>query len=333
MCILFAATYPARTERLILAGCYAKRVWSPDYPWAPTPARRAAEIEETERSFGDPDRLPEWLAPSRMDDARFRNWLARYMRLGASPRAAAHLLEMNTLIDTTSVLPSIQAPTLCLYRSQDRDVAVEEGRWIADRIPGAAFVEIPGADHLLNASGSEEMLAEIEEFMTGRRSEVESERALATVLFTDIVGSTETATRLGDTAWRDLLELHNDVVREQIARYHGRVVGTQGDGFLATFDGPARAIRAAQDSTRAVAPLGIEIRAGLHTGEVELVGDDVAGLAVHIGARVASLAGPGEVLVSRTVRDLVAGSGIQFEDRGVHRLKGVPDEWQIYAAR
>jgi len=333
MCILFAATYPARTEGLILAGCYAKRVWSPDYPWAPTPAQRAADIEETERTYGDPDQLPTWLAPSRMGDERFRNWLARYMRLGASPRAAAHLLEMNTLIDTTNVLPSIQVPTLGLYRSEDQDVSVEEGRWVADRIPGAVFVEIPGADHLLNAAGSEEMLAEIEEFMTGRRSTIPSERALATVLFTDIVGSTETATRLGDAAWRDLLELHNTVVREHIERYQGKVVGTQGDGFLATFDGPARAIRAAQEITRAVATLGIEIRAGLHTGEIELVADDVAGLAVHIGARVASLAGPGEVLVSRTVKDLVAGSGIAFDDRGTHRLKGVPDEWQIYAAR
>jgi pimeloyl-ACP methyl ester carboxylesterase len=332
MSILFAATYPARTERLILAGCYAKRVRSPDYPWAPTPAQRAADIEETERSYGDPDQLPDWLAPSRMGDPRFRNWLARYMRLGASPRAAAHLLEMNTLIDTSNVLPSIQVPTLGLYRRDDRDVSVEEGRWIADRIPGAVFVEIPGSDHLLNGSGSDEMLAQIEEFMTGRRSEIAAERALATVLFTDIVGSTETATRLGDRAWRDLLELHNDAVREQIVRYHGRVVGTQGDGFLATFDGPARAIRAAQDITRAVAPLGIEVRAGLHTGEIEQIGDDVAGLAVHIGARVASLAGPSEVLVSRTVKDLVAGSGIEFEDRGLHRLKGVPDEWQIYSA-
>jgi pimeloyl-ACP methyl ester carboxylesterase len=332
MSILFAATYPERTEGLILAGCYAKRVWSPDYPWAPTPEVRAADIAETERTWGDPDALPEWLAPSRMHDRSFREWLARYLRLGSSPRAAAHLLEMNTLIDTRSVLPSVQAPTLCLYRTGDADVNVEEGRWIADRIPGATFVEIAGSDHLLNAAGAEQMLDEIEEFMTGQRSAAPPDRALATVMFTDIVGSTETAARLGDASWRELLGRHNDAVRAEVVRFRGRVIGTQGDGFLATFDGPARGILAAQAVIDAVAALGLEVRAGLHTGEIELLDDDVAGLAVHIGARVAALAGSGEVLVSRTVKDLVAGSGIEFEDRGTHRLKGIPDEWAVYAA-
>ncbi len=332
MSILFAATYPRRTEGLILTGCYAKRIPSADYPWAPSVENRAAEIEEVERTFGDPDALPSWLAPSRMDDEAFRNWLARYLRLGSSPRAAAHLLEMNTQIDTTHILASIQVPTLCLYRTEDADVNVEEGRWIASQIPNATFVEIPGADHLLNASGADLILAEIEEFVTGYRTSSSPERTLATVLFTDIVGSTETAAQLGDRAWRELLERHNAAVRTEVERFRGRVIGTQGDGFLATFDGPARAIKAAHSIIETLRPLGVVVRSGLHTGEIEIVGDDVAGLAVHIGARVGALASPGEVLVSRTVKDLVAGSGIEFEDRGIHTLKGVPDEWQVYAA-
>jgi len=332
MSILFAATYPRRTEGLILAGCYAKRIPSADYPWAPSVERRAAEIEEVERTFGDPDALPSWIAPSRMGDEAFRNWLARYLRLGSSPRAAAHLLEMNTQIDTTRILSSVQAPTLCLYRTDDADVKVDEGRWIASQIPNATFVEIPGADHLLNAAGADLILAEIEEFITGYRTGLSPERTLATVLFTDIVGSTEMAARLGDRAWRELLERHNAAVRTEVERFRGRVIGTQGDGFLATFDGPARAIKAAQSIVETLRPLGVVVRSGLHTGEIEIVGEDVAGLAVHIGARVGALAGPGEVLVSRTVKDLVAGSGIEFEDRGIHTLKGVPDEWQVYAA-
>lgn len=332
MCILYAATYPERTEGLILAGCYAKRVWSPEYPWAPTPEARAAEIAEIERTFGDPEALPGWLAPSRMPDPSFREWLARYLRLGSSPRAAAHLLEMNTQIDTTDVLPSVRAPTLCLYRTDDRDVSVEEGRWIASRIASARLVELPGDDHLLNAAGAEQMVTEIEQFMTGRPSAIRADRALATVVFSDIVGSTELAARLGDGVWRDLLAKHNERVRTEVERHRGRVVGTQGDGFLATFDGPARGIRAGQAIRRTVEALGIEVRIGVHTGEIEVLGDDIAGLAVHIGARVGALAAPGEVLVSRTVKDLVAGSDIRFEDRGTHVLKGVPDEWQIYAA-
>jgi pimeloyl-ACP methyl ester carboxylesterase len=332
MCILFAATYPERTEGLILVSSYAKRIRSEDYPWAPSGEDRAAEIVETERTFGDPDALPSWLAPSRMGDEAFRNWVAKYMRHGSSPKAAAHLLEMNTQIDTTTVLASVQAPALCLYRTDDADVNIEEGRWIASQIPGARFIAIPGVDHLLNASGADELLDEIEEFVTGYRASPDPERVLATVLFTDIVGSTETAVELGDRAWRDLLGRHNTAVRDEVERFRGRVVGTQGDGFLATFDGPARAISAAGSIRDALKPLGIAVRSGLHTGEIEIAGDDVAGLAVHIGARIGALARPDEVLVSRTVRDLVAGSGIAFEDRGTRVLKGVPDEWQVYAA-
>ena len=332
MSILFSATYPGRTEGLILVSSYAKRIRSDEYPWAPSSKDRADELVEVERTFGDPDALPSWLAPSRMHDEAFRNWVAKYFRLSSSPKAAAHLLAMNTEIDTTPVLGSVQVPTLCLYKTEDADVNVEEGRWIASQIPDAKFVELPGGDHLLNASGSDLILDEIEEFVTGYRTSPEPERVLATVLFTDIVGSTEQAAHLGDSSWRTLLDRHNGVVHAEVERFRGRVVGTQGDGVLATFDGPARAISAARSISAAVRPLGIEVRAGLHTGEIEIVGDDVAGLAVHIGARVAALARPSEVLVSRTVKDLVAGSGIEFADRGVQALKGVPDEWQLYAA-
>jgi pimeloyl-ACP methyl ester carboxylesterase len=336
MCILFSATYPERTEGLILTGCYAKRIWSEDYPWAPRPQDREAQADEMERTWGDPDAVPEWVAPSRINDEAFRNWVAKYFRLGASPRAAANLLRMNTQIDTRSVLPTIQVPTLCLYRTDDTDVNVEEGRWIASQIPNAKFVELPGADHFLAASDPELMLAEIEEFVTGHRTSLEPERVLTTVLFTDIVASTERAAAMGDRPWRDLLERHNATVRAELHRYRGQEVDTAGDGFLATFDGPARAISAAHAIAEAVKPLGLQVRAGLHTGEIEIVRGDVAGVAVHIGARIAALAGPGEVLTSRTVKDLVAGSvagsGIEFEDRGLHTLKGVPDEWNVFAA-
>ena len=332
MCILFAATYPERTDGLILVSCYAKRIPSEDYPWAPSSENRAEEIAEAERTFGDPDALPKWLAPSRMHDETFRNATARYLRLSSSPKAAAHLIEMNTLLDTTKVLPSIHVPTLCIYREYDADVNIEEGRWIASQIEGSKLVELPGGDHILNGDDSNEIADEIEEFITGHRTAAAPERVLATVLFTDIVGSTRIAAEMGDAEWRDLLDRHNAVVQAQVDAFRGRVVGTQGDGVLATFDGPGRAIAAARSINVALTPLGLEVRSGLHTGEIEIVGDDVAGIAVHIGARVSALAGPGEVLVSRTVKDLVVGSQVAFEDKGLHRLKGIPDEWQLYAA-
>lgn len=330
MSILFSVTYPARTEALILASCYAKRIRSDDYPWAPEGERRAREVEEVRVNFGDPDRLPDWIAPSRMNDQAFRNWVARYFRLGSSPQGAASLLEANTKIDTTHLLSSVSVPTLCLYRTDDRDVLADEGRWIASKIAGARFVEVPGADHFLNAQGSEMILDEIEEFVTGMRPTATHDRVVTTVMFTDIVGSTEHAAAMGDRAWSDLLERHHRIVRREVVRHRGVEVDTAGDGFFATFDGPARAIRAAGSIVERVADLELSVRVGLHTGEVEIVGADVAGLAVHIGARIADLAEPSEVLVSRTVKDLVAGSGIEFVERGAHRLKGVPDEWQLF---
>ena len=283
------------------------------------------------------DRLPtleqrmdlDELVPS--EDEAFKERLAMYFRRSASPGAAAALMRMNTQLDVRDVLPTIQAPTLVMHRTDDRDANVEEGRWIAAQIPGAKFVELPGDAHTLWAGNSDEVIDEIEEFLTGTRRGPEPDRVLATVLFTDIVGSTEQATRLGDRRWRDLLERHHALVRQQLERFKGREVDTAGDGFLATFDGPARAIRCASAIHAFMRGIGLEVRAGLHTGECELFGDKVAGVAVHTGARVAAAARPGEVLVSQTVKDLVAGSGIEFEERGAHVLKGVPGEWNLYA--
>jgi pimeloyl-ACP methyl ester carboxylesterase len=329
MCMLFAATYPERTESLILTGSYAKRIRSDDYPWAPTWEARLIDIEETERTWPNTITL-EKVAPSRADDEAFRDWMRRYARLSASPSAAAALLRMNSQIDVTSVLPAIRVPSLLLYRQDDLDVNVEEGRFIASLIPDARLVELPGSDHFFWAGETDSLLAEIEEFVTGHRTAREPDRVLATVLFTDIVSSTETASALGDRVWTDRLERHNSAVRAELRRWRGREVNTTGDGFVATFDGPARAIDCARSICSTVRPLGLEIRAGLHTGEIEIVDRDVAGLAVHIAARIAAEAGPGDVLVSRTVKDLVAGGGFGFDSRGIHSLKGIPDEWELY---
>jgi class 3 adenylate cyclase len=238
---------------------------------------------------------------------------------------------MNAEMDVRHVLPAIRVPTLVLHSAGDRTLPVAGSRVLAERIPGARFVELPGIDHVPWGDDADAIVDEIEEFLTGVRHGPEPDRVLATVLFTDIVGSTERAAALGDRRWRDLLEGHHEVVRRELGRFRGREIDTTGDGFLATFDGPARGIRCARSVSEAVRPLGIEVRAGLHTGEIEILGDKVSGLAVHIGARVAAAAGPGEVLVSSTVRDLVAGSGLRFHDRGVQSLKGVPGEWQLFA--
>jgi len=328
MSILFAATYPERTTALALYGVFAKRQWSPDYPWAPKPDEREREIAALERNWSERMDLDQ-LVPS--EDDAFKERLATYFRRSASPGAGAALMRMNTQLDVSDVLPTIQAPTLVMHRTFDRDVNVEEGRWIAERIPGARFVELPGDAHTLWAGDPDEVVDEIEEFLTGVRRGPEPNRVLATVLFTDIVGSTAKATELGDRRWRELLERHHALVRRQLERYHGREVDTAGDGFLATFDGPARAIRCASATVNGIRALGLEIKAGVHTGECELFGDKVAGLAVHTGARVASLAGASEVLVSQTVKDLVAGSGIAFADHGAHELKGVPGRWHLYS--
>jgi pimeloyl-ACP methyl ester carboxylesterase len=330
MSALFAATYPERTIALALYGTFAKRIWSTDYPWAPTPEARARELESLERNWADRMDL-DHLAPS--EDEPFKQRLAAYFRRSASPGAAVALLRMNTQHDIRHVLPSIRVPTLVMQRLDDRDVNVEEGRWIATQIPGAKYVELPGDAHTLWGGDTDAVIDEVEEFLTGVRPVRELDRVLATVLFTDIVGSTQKAVELGDWRWRELLSEHDTTVRRELARFRGREVDTAGDGFLATFDGPARAVRCATAIRESVGQLGLDVRAGVHTGECELDGKKVRGIAVHTGARVAALAGAGEVLVSSTVKDLVAGSGLEFEDRGAHELKGVPGEWRIYAVR
>jgi class 3 adenylate cyclase len=330
MCVLFAATHPERTTAIILFGGYARRLEGPDYPWGVSPEANAAFLEEMARDWGGPVGLAA-RAPSMVDDPRFRETWSRYLRMGASPGAVVALARMNAEIDVRSVLGSVHIPTLVLHRTGDRAFPVEAGRFLAERIAGARFVELHGDDHLPWVGDTDAVLGEIEEFLTGVRSSSTHDRFLATVLFTDIVGSTQRAAELGDGAWGDLLIAHNRRVREQLARFQGREIDTAGDGFLATFDGPARAVRCAAAIIDALEPLGVEIRAGVHTGEITIAGDDVRGIAVHIGARVAALAGPSEILVSSTVRDLVAGSGLAFEDRGVHRLKGVPDDRRLYA--
>ena len=334
MCMLFAATYPERTTALVTLGCFAKRRDpDDDYPWAPAADDREESTLDVERNWGHlrPEDV-EYYAPSRVEDEQFVRNLERYFRRGASPGAAAALLRMNSYIDVRAVLPTIRVPTLVLHRRGDRDVDVAEGRYLASRIQGSKFVELAGDDHVISAGDVEAVADEIEEFLTGTRPLPEPDRVLATVMFTDIVGSTERAVQLGDRRWRELLGEHDGAVRRELDRFRGREVDTAGDGFLAAFDGPARAVRCALSAGEAVRELGIEIRAGVHTGECELDGPRIRGIAVHTGARIAALAGPSEVLVSQTVKDLVSGSGLSFEEHGVHELKGLPGEWRVYAA-
>jgi class 3 adenylate cyclase len=328
--VLFAATYPQRTIALVTLGIFAKRVWSPDYPWAPKADDRAAEIDAMERDWGVDSGVAK-LAPSAMRDEAFSRRLATYFRRSASPGAGAAIMRTNTRIDIRSVLPTIRVPTLVIHRSKDLDAKVEEGRWIAGQIPGARFLELPGEDHLPWVGDQDAVLDPVEEFLTGSRPVRAVDRVLATVLFVDIVGSTKRAAELGDARWADLLGEFFAAARRELERYRGREVQTTGDGLLATFDGPARAVRCALELRDVVRGLGLEIRAGVHTGELELGPDDVRGIAVHIGARVAALAGDGEVWASSVVRDLVPGSGLAFDDRGVHSLKGVPDDWRLFA--
>jgi class 3 adenylate cyclase len=330
MCILFAATYPDRTVALVTCGTYARRRWSADYPWAPTPEQRQLFFDAIEFRWGDELGLDS-LAPSRLDDPALKRWLEAYIRRSASPSAALALARMNTEVDVRDVLPSVRVPALIMHRDGDRDAHVDEGRYIAARIPGARFVELHGIDHLPWIGDQDEVLGEIEEFLTGVRPIPQPDRVLATVLFTDIVGSTEMASALGDERWRDLLARHHTVVRAELARFRGREIDTAGDGFLAAFDGPARAVRCASAIISALGDLGIQVRAGVHTGECAVMEGKLTGVAVHIGARVAALGAPGVVLVSSTVRDLVAGSGIEFDDRGLHHLKGIDGEWRLFA--
>ncbi len=323
---LFAATYPDRCRALILYGSFARFT-----SWFASEEALREFFKYVDQAWGTGGSLRKF-APSRADDPAFQRWWAKGERLGASPAAAAALMHMNSQIDISDIVPTIRVPTLVIHRRGDKTIDVEGGRYLAAHIPDARYIELPGTDHIPFVGESAGEIADaIEEFLTGSRAPVPVDRVLATVLFTDIVGSTEKASALGDRRWRDLLDNHHATIRRNLARFRGREIDTAGDGFLATFDGPARGVRCACAIIEEIQPLGIEVRAGLHTGECEINGADVGGIAVHIGARVAALAGAGEVLVSSTVKDLVAGSGLRFADRGSKSLKGVPGEWRIFA--
>lgn len=325
--VLFAATYPERCRALALYGSFSRFSY-----WFPSDEALANFFGYVEKAWGTGGSIQRF-APSRANDAAFQQWWGRNERLGASPAAVTALMRMNSQIDISGILPAVRVPTLVLHRTEDQVVDVAGGRDVAAHIPGAKLVEFSGTDHLFYVGdGSEKIADAIEEFFTGAPARIEADRVLSTVLFTDIVGSTEKAASLGDQRWRNLLDDHHTTIRRVLARFRGREVKTTGDGFLATFDGPARGVRCACTIADEIKLLGIEVRAGLHTGECEVIGEDVGGIAVHIGARVAALAGPSEVLVSSTVKDLVAGSGLRFNDRGTQSLKGIPGEWRIFAA-
>ena len=330
MAALFAATHPDRTSALVLYEAMPRASWAPDYDWALTKEERLAIAEQSRATWGDGSRLRA-LSPSAGGDERFRRWFARLERLSASPATAAALARMQADVDVRSVLPLIRVPTLVLHRERDQLIDVRHSRYLAEHIPGARYVALPGEDALTFSGGADELVDEVEEFLTGTRRRPDPERILATVMFSDIVDSTRRAAELGDRRWRALLEAIEGEVKSELDRHRGRAVKTMGDGFLCTFDGPARAIRCALALRDAATPYDLEVRSGLHTGEIEVMGDDVGGLAVHIGARVGAIAGPGEVLVSGTVKDLVVGSGICFEERGARELKGVPGEWRLFA--
>lgn len=341
MAALYASTYPERTAALIMYGSYLVWDWMAAGRFPTRHESERAALEEIERRWGTPDYCDELLendAPSKLGDDAFRRWYAMRLRMGASPGAAAALQRMNLETDTRAVLPSIHVPTLILHRLGDRNVDIKNARYAAAHIQGARAVEFPGSDHLPWVGDSESIASQIEQFLAdvGRDRELagdDLDRVLATLLFVDVVASTERVVAIGDRAWRDLLQSLREAIRRQLARFRGREVDTAGDGFLTSFDGPARAIRCAIAVADAGRSLGLDVRIGVHTGECELIEGRVGGVALHIGARVAAQATAGEVLVSSTVRDLVAGSGIGFDDRGEHELRGVPGAWRLYAAR
>ena len=334
MACLFAATYPERTTGLVTWGAQARYVQAADYPWGMTPEELEIEIADlakygvTRAWMGEADRRA-W-----SEESRWLDFLVRYYRAGASPSALVALQRMQQTVDVRDVLPTIRVPTLVMHAVDDEVIPVDAARAMASQVPGARFVTFPGRHRFwFDETVREAVAAEIEEFVTGTRSAPVRDRVLATVLFTDIVGSTEQLASVGDRVWRERVVSHHEVVRKALERYRGHEVDTAGDGFFATFDGPGRAVSCAQSIVDALRPLGIEIRAGVHTGECETIGEKVSGIAVHIGARVAALSAPSEILVSSTVKDLTAGSGITFEDAGEHELKGVPNRWHLYRVR
>ncbi|WP_064737379.1 adenylate/guanylate cyclase domain-containing protein [Bradyrhizobium sp. Ai1a-2] len=326
MSLLFAATYPERVSAMVLYGSYAI------HPTLTDETFLRQQIDSIDRLWGSGEFVKRYFVPNNV--AVELPVLARFERQSASPSAVAAILRMNSEIDARHILPMIHAPTLVLHRSRDTRMSIDAGRYLANHIPGAKMVTLPGQNHLFvyEPEMIDRVAGEVEEFLTGSRREIETDRVLATVMFTDIVESTKRAAELGDRQWGTLVDNHDRMVREQLARFRGREIKTLGDGFLATFDGPARAVRCASSIVESLHSLGIDVRVGLHTGEIELKDDDVGGIAVNIAARIAGIAGPGSTLVSSTVRDLVAGSGLRFADQGPHLLKGLPEELHLYAA-
>lgn len=325
MSILFAATYPERCLALGLYGTYA-HYFSSVMP----PERFEAFLARIDETWGTGASL-EAFAPTRVADERFRQWWARFERVSASPSAVLSLMRMNSEIDVRHVLPTVRVPALVLHRVDDTRVDIEGGRYLAAHIPGAQMAELPGKDHLLWAGDVDPVADALATFLTGSPVEIEPDRVLSTVMFTDIVGSTAASSAMGDRKWREVLDRHNGLVREEIARFRGHEVKTLGDGFLATFDGPARAVRCTAAIVEAARSLGLELRGGVHTGEIAVAGDDISGIAVNIAARVAGAAEPGQVLVSSTVNDLVAGSNLRFVDAGTRALKGIAGEIRLFS--
>ncbi len=330
MAALFAATHPDRCEALVLYSAFARSRWAPDYDFTWDEEEREARTSLLVANWGQ-GLMAGAIAQTRREDPQFMEWCGRLERLAASPATAKRILDLIGRFDVRHVLPSIRVPTLVMHRPDDGFLDVRHSRYLAEHIPGARLVELEGADHLFSLGDVDTLVGEVEEFLTGRRHEREPDRMLATVLFTDICRSTERAAEMGDRAWRALLGRHDELVRRELVRHRGREIKHTGDGFLATFDGPARGVRCASAISEGVLGLGIGVRAGLHTGELELLDADVGGLAVHIGARVMAQAVEHEVLTSSTVKDLVVGSGLDFEDRGTHELRGVPGEWRLFA--
>ncbi|MFY9579046.1 MAG: adenylate/guanylate cyclase domain-containing protein [Gaiellaceae bacterium] len=328
--MLFAATNPDRTTGLVLINAFARFLRTPETPFG-IPPEAAERYVELYRSISGRGALVDYLAPTRSSESAFRRWSARCQRLGAGPGTAATIYALFMRTDLSGVLPSIRVPTLVLHREDDQHVRHGHGQFLADRIPGAQLVTLPGNDNEWFSGEIEPLFDEIEQFVTGIRRARRSDRVLATILFTDIVGSTERAATLGDAAWKLVREAHDELLRSHIESFGGQLIETSGDGALATFNGPARAIYCACGIRDAAESLGLSIRAGLHTGEIELMNAGIGGLAVHIGARVAALAEADEVLVSASVPPLVAGSAIRFTPRGIHQLKGVPDQWAVYS--
>jgi pimeloyl-ACP methyl ester carboxylesterase len=330
MSVMFAATHPERTAALILYGCYARESWAADYPWGRTPEYREAWNTALEERWGGPFELDQ-AAPSMAKDEAARSWYGAYLRYSASPGAARAINDLSFEVDIRDILPSVGVPTLVLHRSGDRWYSVPEAQYLAEHIPGAKLVLLPGEDHIPWWGNQERLVGEAQEFLTGARNSPPTERVLLTVLVTDIVGSTEKVAAIGDLKWKDILQAHDDVVRREVRNFGGQEINQTGDGFVLAFTGPTRAIQCAQAIIREVSRLGLATRAGLHTGECERRDGDLSGLAVHIASRISSNAPPNSILVSSTVKDLVVGSGIRFTGQGAYSLRGVPGEWSLFA--